>query len=108
MHCVNSTFTPVPHPPPNTPPSNSPPDSHSLPDPADADTPPGGLPAWESCGRIVPKERADFFEFVGCNLIFALVALAVLFIRMKRVRMSQARWLAARIGVGGGGRNMGR
>ena len=24
----------------------------------------GELLAWESCGRIVAKERADFFEFV--------------------------------------------
>ena len=101
MHCINSTFPAVPHPPPNEPPSNRPPNS-------DLDAPPGELTAWESCGRIVPKERADFFEFVGCNLIFALVALGVLVLRMKRVRMSQARWLAARIGVGGGGRNMGR
>ncbi|KIM42310.1 hypothetical protein M413DRAFT_444737, partial [Hebeloma cylindrosporum] len=109
MHCINSTFAPIPHPPSNTPPPNrpSPPSSHSVPDSVDPNAPPGELPAWESCGRLVPKERADFFEFVGCNLIFALVALGVLFVRMKRVRMSQARWLAARIGVGGGGRNMG-
>ena len=33
-------------------------------------------PAWESCGRLVPKERADFFEFVLCNVIFAALALA--------------------------------
>ena len=105
MHCINNTFAAVPHPPPNKPPSNRPPNSQFLPDP---DAPPGELTAWESCGRIVSKERADFFEFVGCNLIFALVALGVLFLRMKRVKMSQARWLAARIGVGGGGRNMGR
>lgn len=108
MHCINSTFAPVPHPPSNTPPSNRPPNSHFLPDPVDPNTPLGELSAWESCGRIVPKERADFFEFVGCNLIFALVALGVLVVRMKRVRLTQARWLAARIGVGGGGRNMGR
>ena len=105
MHCINNTITATPHPPSNKPPSNRPPNSHVIPDP---DVPVPNISAWESCGRIVPKERADFFEFVGCNLIFALVALGILFIRMKRVRMSQARWLAARIGVGGGGRNMGR
>jgi len=111
MHCINNTPTTIPHPPPNAPPSKPPLNSPQPPNPHDPNAPhapSGELQAWESCGRIVPKERADFYEFVGCNLVFALVALVVLFVRMKRVRMSQARWLAARIGVGSSGRNMGR
>lgn len=111
MHCINSTPTAIPHSLPNATPSNPPPNSSPIPPNDDLNAPhapPGELAAWESCGRIVPKERADFYEFVGCNLVFALVALGVLFVRMKRVKMSQARWLAARIGVGSAGRNMGR
>ena len=57
-------------------------------------------PAWESCGRLVPKERADFFEFVLCNVIFAALALAGVLVRSVRMRVARARRLAARIGVG--------
>lgn len=66
----------------------------------------GELPAWESCGRIVSKERADFYEFVACNVAFALIALGVLFFRSRRMQVNQARQLAARIGLirGDGGR----
>lgn len=60
------------------------------------------VPAWESCGRIISKERADFYEFVACNVLFALVALAILFFRERRLRLGRARMLAARIGIGGG------
>ncbi|KAH8115959.1 hypothetical protein DFH11DRAFT_1583145 [Phellopilus nigrolimitatus] len=62
--------------------------------------PQSSLPAWESCGRRVPKERADFFEFVLCNVIFAALALAGVLIRSERMRAVRARRLAARIGVG--------
>ncbi|KAG6866943.1 hypothetical protein C0991_003859 [Blastosporella zonata] len=64
-----------------------------------AEHPEGETPAWESCGRIVSQERADFFEFVACNIVFASIALVVLFARSKRLRALQARQLAARIGV---------
>ena len=62
--------------------------------------PQSALPAWESCGRRVPKERADFFEFVLCNIIFAALALSGVLIRSERMRAVRARRLAARIGVG--------
>lgn len=58
------------------------------------------LPAYESCGRIVEKERADFFEFVLTNVIFAALALTGVLIRSERMRAVRARRLAARIGVG--------
>ncbi|KAF7310471.1 hypothetical protein HMN09_00589500 [Mycena chlorophos] len=56
--------------------------------------------AWASCGRIVAQERADFIEFVACNVLFAAVALFGVFTRARRMRMMQARQLAARIGLG--------
>lgn len=63
--------------------------------------PPASMrPAWESCGRLVPKERADFFEFVLCNIIFVALALTGVLIRSERMRVARARRLAARIGVG--------
>jgi len=61
--------------------------------------PEGETPAWESCGRIVDQEQADFLEFVLCNVLFASVALVILGIRSKRMHALQARQLAARIGV---------
>jgi predicted nucleic acid-binding Zn ribbon protein len=61
--------------------------------------PSGEIVAWESCGRIVEKERADFLEFVACNALFAALALGVLFLRSKRLKAQQARQLAARIGL---------
>ncbi|KAF5318575.1 hypothetical protein D9619_010675 [Psilocybe cf. subviscida] len=66
----------------------------------------GEVPAWETCGRIVPKERADFYEFVACNVAFAAIALGVLFFRSRRLQVDRARQLAARIGLirGEGGR----
>ena len=62
--------------------------------------PQSALPAWESCGRRVPKERADFFEFVLSNIIFAALALTGVLVRSERMRAVRARRLAARIGVG--------
>ena len=59
----------------------------------------GEILAWESCGRIVPKERADFYEFVACNVVFAIVSFIVLFFRSRRIQVMQARQLAARIGL---------
>jgi len=68
-------------------------DASALPSPSQGET-----PAWQSCGRIPSKERSDFFEFVLCNALFALTAMAVLFMRSKRLQIMQARQLAARIG----------
>ena len=45
------------------------------------------------------KERADFFEFVLSNLIFAALAIAGVLVRSERMRVVRARRLAARIGV---------
>jgi hypothetical protein len=59
----------------------------------------GEIPAWESCGRIVAKERGDYYEFLACNLGIALVAVGVVFMRSKRLQAMQARQLAARIGL---------
>ncbi len=86
MHCVpasdsSSSQTTVPH----------------VHDPDEA--PKGETPAWESCGRIVEKERADFYEFFACNLFIVILAVTVLFARTKRLQAIQARQLAARIGL---------
>ena len=59
----------------------------------------GEIPAWGACGRIVEKERGDFYEFLACNIIVAAIALVVLFMRSKRLQAMHARQLAARIGL---------
>ncbi|KAF8434777.1 hypothetical protein L210DRAFT_3613776 [Boletus edulis BED1] len=59
----------------------------------------GELPAWQSCGRIVARERADFYEFLACNLLFAIVALSIALVRSRTVEARQARRLVARIGL---------
>lgn len=59
----------------------------------------GETPAWQSCGRIVTGERADFYEFLGYNLFVAAVALSVALVRSRTVEARQARRLAARIGL---------
>lgn len=115
MHCFNATSA--------RPPSHGPPSSkgaQALPGSIGSDVtidldafktehPEGETPAWGSCGRIVAQERADFLEFVTCNIIFAAIALFVLFARSKRLRLLQARQLAARIGVvRGTGTRLGR
>ena len=65
----------------------------------------GEIPAWQSCGRIVSKERSDYFEFILCNALFAAGALVILLTRSRRMEIMHARQLAARIGLvrGGGG-----
>ncbi|KAF8189342.1 hypothetical protein BJ912DRAFT_903663 [Pholiota molesta] len=102
MHCTNTTFVPAPAPGQSTE-SNATPPSHLT-----TLHPAGEVLAWESCGRIVAKERGDFYEFVACNVVFALIALGVLFFRSRRMQVNQARQLAARIGLirGEGGRVM--
>ncbi|KAF7306458.1 Pleiotropic drug resistance ABC transporter protein [Mycena indigotica] len=56
--------------------------------------------AWAPCGRSVAQERADFLEFVACNVIFAAVAVFGVVTRARRMQLMQARTLAARIGLG--------
>lgn len=65
----------------------------------------GEIPAWQACGRIPTKERSDFYEFVLCNALFALVAFVLVVVRSKKLEAMQARQLAARIGLvrGAGG-----
>ncbi|EPQ53628.1 hypothetical protein GLOTRDRAFT_139794 [Gloeophyllum trabeum ATCC 11539] len=63
----------------------------------------GETPAWQSCGRIPEQERADFYEFVACNLAFALVALGLVVVRTRRMEAMLARRIAARIGLVRGG-----
>ncbi|KAI9510167.1 hypothetical protein F5148DRAFT_620154 [Russula earlei] len=58
--------------------------------------------AWESCGRIVVQERADFWEFIACNVLFVCLALTLVLVRSRRMSTMQARQLAARIGLGRG------
>jgi hypothetical protein len=65
--------------------------------------PKGETPAWESCGRIVEREHADFWEFIACNVFFAAIALSFVVVRSKRLQALQARQLAARIGLGRAG-----
>jgi hypothetical protein len=55
--------------------------------------------AWESCGRIVERERADYYEFVACNVVFVALALFLVVLRSKRLHALQTRHLAARIGL---------
>ena len=101
VHCVNATESHTT----SAPPSHSttvhtnfheahPPPEHDSPE-----HPSKEILAWESCGRIVPKERADFYEFMACNLVFAVLSLGVLFFRSRRLQVMQARQLAARIGL---------
>ncbi|KAF8899787.1 hypothetical protein CPB84DRAFT_1779981 [Gymnopilus junonius] len=91
MHCVNKTSSASTSTPSTL--SCPPGSTHSIPE----------ISAWESCGRIPSKERGDFLEFVVCNILFAIIALGVLFFRERRLRLGRAKMLAARIGIGGGG-----
>jgi hypothetical protein len=68
----------------------------------DAELLPGETVAWESCGRIVVQERADFWEFIACNLIFVCIALVLVLVRSKRMNAIHARQLAIRIGLARG------
>ncbi|KAK7439404.1 hypothetical protein VKT23_017625 [Stygiomarasmius scandens] len=87
MHCRNATS-----------PSSHDRDLHEGPRQSQS-LPLGETLAWEACGRIVGQERADFYEFVGCNLLFAVVSIVVVFLRSRRLHAMQARQLAARIGL---------
>lgn len=108
MHCVNGTATTPLSPSPPPPGSNqrNPSPLVQAADDLPQSTQRGETLAWESCGRIPQQERADFFEFVACNVAFVVIALALVLWRSKVVQSRQARVLAARIGVGGRGRRM--
>ncbi|WWC67979.1 uncharacterized protein I206_101898 [Kwoniella pini CBS 10737] len=63
----------------------------------------GEVPAWEACGKVIKKERQDFWEFVTANLLFLIVALTILWARTSALATEQYRQLAARIGIPSGG-----
>lgn len=69
---------------------------------ADGELLEGETVAWESCGRIVVQEHADFWEFVACNLLFVCTALVLVILRSKRMSTTHARQLATRIGLARG------
>ncbi|KAF9069513.1 hypothetical protein BDP27DRAFT_1222513 [Rhodocollybia butyracea] len=104
MHCKNATtssssyYTPSTHDPRAMfgPPGS---EHNSKPGPHPPIRPVGETPAWESCGRIISQERADFYEFIACNVLFALCAILVVYVRSRRRHALHARQLAARIGL---------
>ncbi|KAG8970684.1 hypothetical protein FRC03_004066 [Tulasnella sp. 419] len=59
----------------------------------------GETPAWEACGKVIAVERADFWEFLLCNLIFVSLSLFVVLARSKKLAAIQYRKLVARIGL---------
>ncbi|ODN79659.1 hypothetical protein L202_03597 [Cryptococcus amylolentus CBS 6039] len=63
----------------------------------------GEVPAWEACGKVVKKERQDFYEFVTTNVLFLVFALVILWGRTSALAAQQYRQLAARIGIPAGG-----
>ncbi|KAL7420034.1 hypothetical protein Q5752_004999 [Cryptotrichosporon argae] len=65
--------------------------------------PPGEVPAWEACGKVVKAEERAFYEFVTANVLFLVVALAIYGIRTSTLATAQYRQLAARIGISGAG-----
>ena len=115
LHCLPAPSPDLEHPDANSNPDNlsrpaavtHPPGSYAV-DPysphhhADGELLEGETVAWESCGRIVVQERADFWEFVACNLLFVCVALVLVILRSKRMTAMHARQLATRIGLARG------
>ncbi|CCM04012.1 uncharacterized protein FIBRA_06169 [Fibroporia radiculosa] len=102
MHCAlaSSYSSHSPLPPVSPTYGHNPSSDHSAPPSISGSGPrQGEIPAWESCGRIVEKERADFYEFLMCNFVIAVIAVLVLFARSKRLQAMHARQLAARIGL---------
>ncbi|CED84817.1 hypothetical protein [Phaffia rhodozyma] len=68
------------------------------------------IPAWEACGRVVSKERTDYWEFVTVNMLFFVLATTLMLLRGRKLATLQYRMLAARIGIpgtGGGSRFLG-
>lgn len=106
MHCTPSPSKQFVDTHGNAPSLSRPPPAHSAyegstapPSSLQGGTHVGEIPAWESCGRIVEKERGDFYEFVACNVGIALVAIGIVLVCSKQLKATQARQLAARIGL---------
>ncbi|KIM33721.1 hypothetical protein M408DRAFT_84088 [Serendipita vermifera MAFF 305830] len=59
----------------------------------------GEIPAWETCGRSVRQETADFWEFVFCNAALASISLFVLYNRSRAIASLRRKALVARIGI---------
>ncbi|GAA5974963.1 hypothetical protein JCM5350_004522 [Sporobolomyces pararoseus] len=55
------------------------------------------LETFEACPKVVKREQSDYFEFVLCNLFFALSGLAVLMYRQRTLAGRQFGKLVARI-----------
>ncbi|GAA5824480.1 hypothetical protein JCM11251_000440 [Rhodosporidiobolus azoricus] len=53
--------------------------------------------AWEACPKVLKQEKEDFFEYVLCNVFFALLSLSVLVYRQRTLALRQFGRLAARI-----------
>ncbi|KAG8985786.1 hypothetical protein FRB94_004578 [Tulasnella sp. JGI-2019a] len=59
----------------------------------------GETPAWEACGKVIVLERADYWEFLMCNFLFASFSMFIVLYRSKQIAALQYRKLAARIGL---------
>ncbi|GAA5948751.1 hypothetical protein JCM3765_004994 [Sporobolomyces pararoseus] len=55
------------------------------------------IETFEACPKVVKREQSDYFEFVLCNLFFALSGLAVLMYRQRTLAGRQFGKLVARI-----------
>jgi len=60
---------------------------------------PGEVPIWEGCGRIVKRETRDYGEFLVSNVAIAVIALLVVFVRMKLINLLRSKNLYTRIGM---------
>ncbi|KZP14639.1 hypothetical protein FIBSPDRAFT_796471 [Athelia psychrophila] len=103
LHCSTAPHppgSPPPHrPAPKGPPLHNSHATHGAISDVRSSVTQGETPAWESCGRIVDVEQADFWEFVACNAALAVVSLLVVAARSKRLQALRGRQLAARIGL---------
>jgi len=54
---------------------------------------------YEPCTRVIAKERGDYWEFVWCNIFFAVVSVSLLYARKHELARRQFATLAARIGI---------
>jgi len=57
----------------------------------------GEYEVFVSCGKVASVERADYYEFLVCNLAFAVVGILVVFSRTRRIATLQYKNLMARI-----------
>lgn len=99
IQCKNSTALPTEPLRPHY--AQHPPNLAGSDTPSEGDVEEGAILAWESCGRVVSAERADFFEFAAVNLLFLSVGAGIVIWRLRRMRLRHARQLAARIGLVG-------